>query len=441
MLFCFAEQKWVVGPVAQMGADDWTYLKRKAEVYFLANRITDAKEMANKFLYMCGDEMLRLYDASEKMIMVHPETREPLPNSEYESLIATLDKHFERQRNQIYEVHKLRQMKQEESESLETFIVKLRTQAAKCGYQGSRLDEELTQMLVEGTRSSALRDKLLTTPMTLEEAIRLGKVFEDSKTQARAFSNAQEVATVNRVGSGLKKGREGRCFACGMEGHKAVDVSCPAKRSQCFKCGQTGHYARCCRKKTERSQAAPSSSSKSTRSEQKPTKRTSPRSDQKPAKRTKSNYLIRDAKVESESEDDQWKHCFMVGSSQNKLEFLIGSVPVKLFVDSGAEVSIMSIKTWNELLCKGLKASEIDHSTKQKVAGIAEGAELRIVNSFMAEVQSGQFVIGERFYVADNAAEDILSSHAAKQLHCLIVGYNVFKAEEIKVTGRGMKLR
>lgn len=50
---------------------------------------------------------------------------------------------------------------------------------------------------------------------------------------------------------------------------------------------------------------------------------------------------------------------------------------------------------------------------------------LEITHSFIAEVQIGEFNTLEKFYVASNAAEDILASETAKRLRCLKVGYRV----------------
>lgn len=116
--------------------------------------------------------------------------------------------------------------------------------------------------------------------------------------------------------------------------------------------------------------------------------------------------------------------------SKNILEFSVGAVPVRLYVDSGADVSILTAKTWKRLMCEGVIVQEVNHRTEQKIQGIAQGTELHITTSFTAEVIDGEFKTVERFFVADNAAEDILSDEAAKELHCLTVGHNVYRAEK-----------
>lgn len=370
--------------------------------------------------------MIELYDACEKLIHVNEADDTVAADREYDNLMASLDKHFDRRRNVIYEVHQFRQMKQESDEKLEMYIIRLRTQAAKCGYQGERLKEELLQMIVKGTTSSALQDKLLATAMTLEDAISLGKVLEDRKMQANAFKHDVEMASVHRVQSGLKrKVTEDGCSACGFDDHKRPnDPNCPAKRAVCLECGKIGHYGRCCRTGGQGNRPPPK-------------KQYADRSYEPHKKRPKRSFWVAGTKPDSDEDADQedWKCCFMInhaGTGQsNKLRFVLGNVPVRLFVDSGAEVSIMSSKTWKQLVEKGVVVTEIDHTSKQRIAGITKGAELKVTHSFTAEVQVEDHTTSEKFYVAENAAEDILSSRAAKELHCLAVGYKVYDVQPV----------
>lgn len=420
VFYVFADEKWVLGPVDQIGVDEWSKLKRKAEIYFGAKKIENQKEMANIFLYKCGDAMIELFDACDK-VQSEDENGEAGENKEFDDLVATLDKHFCRKTNVIFEVHQFRKMRQENGEKLEMFLVRLRVQAAKCGYKGDRLNEELLQMIAKGTNLAKLQDKLLTTPMTLEETMTLGKVEEDRKIHTQAFHQENVVAAVNRIHSAPKR-KIGSCSACGFDDHKRGDDVCPAKKTECRECEKIGHYRRCCpRLSTAMHPSAHNSSGR--------------RSGPPPKKRIKNSYLVSNARPNEEEKEvePEWKFCFMVGTNSNKLMFTLGSIPVDLFVDSGAEVSIISGKTWNWLKEKGVVVTEVDHSTQQRIGGITQGAELKVTSSFTSEVQTEGFKTTEKFFVADNAAEDILSSRAAKALCCLAVGYNVYDVMTVRL--------
>lgn len=64
--YLILEEKWAVGPIADVTAEAWNKLVRKAEYYLIVNQITDGNEKVAKFLYMCGDDMTGLYHSLER---------------------------------------------------------------------------------------------------------------------------------------------------------------------------------------------------------------------------------------------------------------------------------------------------------------------------------------------------------------------------------------
>lgn len=95
------------------------------------------------------------------------------------------------------------------------FVARLRAQAQKCGFEEERIKEEVLQMLIWGTNSQQLRDKLLNDdPGTLNQAIVIGNKIKESKRRAKVFTEDSKVA---RVKSGKKI--EGKYFDSGFQGY------------------------------------------------------------------------------------------------------------------------------------------------------------------------------------------------------------------------------
>lgn len=121
----------------------------------------------------------------------------------------------------------------------------------------------------------------------------------------------------------------------------------------------------------------------------------------------------------------------MTGKSPKyKLEFEVGTVPLVLMVDSGADVSIIKQSTWNYLNVHGVQVMSRSSKITRSIGGIAQGSSLEVLFSFDCKIKSGEHRVQETIYVAKNAAEDVISGQAAEALHCLLIGRNVFVSVE-----------
>ena len=79
---------------------------------------------------------------------------------ECEAASKVLDEHFSPKANIQYERHIFYQMKQENSESVDQFVIRLTHQAENCNF-GSKRTEQLCDQVMDKCRSSGLRRKLL----------------------------------------------------------------------------------------------------------------------------------------------------------------------------------------------------------------------------------------------------------------------------------------
>lgn len=83
-----------------------------------------------------------------------------IPDAEqknYDQSVQALERVFAPQKNESYERHVFRSMNQEDSETVDQFIIRLRQQAKNCGF-GDRTDENVRDQVIHACRSTKLRD-------------------------------------------------------------------------------------------------------------------------------------------------------------------------------------------------------------------------------------------------------------------------------------------
>jgi len=171
---------------------------------------------------------------------------------EFQKALRTLDAHFSAQINEPYERHVFRNLKQEEGETVDQFITRLRRQAENCNWDNA--DEPIRDQVIDKCKSAELRRKLLLkgTHLTLGKVQEIARSFEAVEIQLKAMKGAEEDQQVNRIEKRetadqfTGRGAKGRCFRCDREGHFSRDSCCPARNSECRRCHKVGHFAKVC---------------------------------------------------------------------------------------------------------------------------------------------------------------------------------------------------
>jgi hypothetical protein len=224
----------------------------------------------------------------------------------------------------IFERAKFNRRRQEEGESVETFITTLFTLAEHCGY-GDLHDEMIRDRIVVGIRNSALSEKLqLDSELTLDKAITRVRQAEAVKQQQPLLRGKPDtpVGALQKGRGGSRGGRGGTpagskqpqsqqqsaCTRCGRR--PAHDkAQCPARNQTSNKCKKLGHFAAVCR------------TSKKVRNVQ-----------------TNQDSAEEDAflgTVSHESSDADWT-----------IELTLQGKPAQLHIDTGAEVTVITERTW-----------------------------------------------------------------------------------------------
>ena len=249
--------------------EEWPKWIRRFERFRQASGLnTKGQEsQVNTLVYAMGDEAddiltsLGLTDEQKK---------------EYETVKDKFEAHFVKRRNTIFERVKFNQRRQEEGESVDSFITSLYCLAEHCGY-GALHNEMIRDRIVVGLQDAALSEKLqMDKDLTLDKAVASARQREAVKKQqavVRGEDGHPHVDTV-RAKKQFQKGKPGgnrqwrppggdrrpppqrpsppatmptTCTRCGKSPHSRQQ--CPARDAICRKCSKKGHYQAVCRSK------------------------------------------------------------------------------------------------------------------------------------------------------------------------------------------------
>lgn len=144
---------------------EWKRWKRSFDIFLTARGETPDGQKKALLLHTAGMDVQDVF--------------ETIPNAatkNYTETLEALDEKFAPQMNESYERHVFRSMSQEESETVDQFITRLRQQAKNCGF-GDKLDENVRDQVIHACKSAKLRVKLLE-----KKELDLKKVSRHSKS-------------------------------------------------------------------------------------------------------------------------------------------------------------------------------------------------------------------------------------------------------------------
>lgn len=245
-------------------SEDWLrWRNRWTRFVFGSGLVSQPDEIiVNQFVYAMGDK-------AEDLLLSFKLA--PADEINYKKLLAKFDDHFGVRKNVVFERQRFLRRKQESGESVDDFIADLHRLANTCEFKDMK-DEFIRDALINGIRDRRLSDSLaLDRDMTLAKAaarIRQKEELQRNKTEQPGGSRGgtsdvgfvragggrpqrQQRRDNNNKGSGGGSGKPGNrdsgkeCGKCGRSPQHAFSA-CPAKKSTCGKCKRTGHWAAKC---------------------------------------------------------------------------------------------------------------------------------------------------------------------------------------------------
>lgn len=166
---------------------EWENWLESFNVFIRAGRITDDQWKIDLLLLYAGQKVQQLFKTLPEVSNVHlrgPRTKtfSYIPNmTVYEEAVSKLNAIFLPKVNRTYERPILRQMKQKTEEDINSFTIRLRLQAERCGF-GDATEDNVKDQIIQNCQSASLRRELLKKEdPTLDDILRVAKVFETVK--------------------------------------------------------------------------------------------------------------------------------------------------------------------------------------------------------------------------------------------------------------------
>ncbi|KAK0139111.1 hypothetical protein N1851_024338 [Merluccius polli] len=280
---------------------DWQTWRQRFTRYRSATKLDkeDGAVQVSTLIYVMGMEAENVF---KSFTFVGAED-----NDKYEDVLAKFDNYFVPKKNTIHERACFYQRVQKPGEMAETFIRALYELSENCDF-GVIKSEHIRDRLVVGIRDKGLSRRLqLMSDLTLETANDAQQIGQQERQAAAHVQEVTHRRPSKRGGRHPARGRGGgreqghsddsKCRKCGKERHKFT-AKCPALDSECRKCGKKGHWERQCFSKAVRGAVT--------------------KADQSSAER--------------------WTE-----------QINIGNTPVRFKIDTGADVTVMNLQTFESL--------------------------------------------------------------------------------------------
>ena len=239
-----------------------------------------------------------------------------------------MKQHFEPKPIVIAERYHFHRRNQATDEAVAKFVAKLRRLSTHCQF-GTYLDEALRDRFVCGLRSESMVKNLLTeVDLTFKRAVEIAQGREAAAENARKLQSSSSAPALAHEHSGQRdvckvntntRGQQGRCYRCGRSNHDPP--RCPFKTAKCYNCGKIGHIKVACRQAKR------------------------PLQD-----RRQPVQLVQEDS--SESDPELIYVVYQVGGSSEdsvRVDVELDGNPLRMEVDTGARVSVVSEKTYRSL--------------------------------------------------------------------------------------------
>ena len=357
----------------------WEEWKRRFQRYRTASKLfkENGEIQVSTLIYCMGQEAEGLF---EQFQLSESDAKD------YEKVIEKYNIHFTPKRNFIHEHAIFNERIQESGENVETYIRSLYELASRCNFG------EMKEMCIRDRLVVGLRDKTLSTELqmkhdlTLETAVQLARNSEQVKQQISLQSQhvpiqakgldsvtkktQKNVPNSRNTSSSTWKNTCGYSRTkCGRCGGNHVKNSCPAFHAECRRCHRKGHYAKFCRTK--------SSASKKVREV-----------GLNESEKEEPFFLGDITDISSVKMENNCNNPWIATIAVNKSK-------VRFKVDSGADVTVMSMDTYKKIKQNHLK--ETSH-----VLSTAAGSKLKCYGMFRANMRYAGRQYKENVYVTDS---------------------------------------
>ena len=130
-------------------ASRWDIWIEDFELFLIGSGVSDPDQSLATLLYVVGPEARQIYASKKKN------------TDKYDDVKRILKDHFAPLKNEDYEILKFSQLRQRDSESIDDFVVRLRSEVKKCGYDEATCEKEVRRQLIAGCKSEKLKESVI----------------------------------------------------------------------------------------------------------------------------------------------------------------------------------------------------------------------------------------------------------------------------------------
>ena len=409
----------------------WKRWKRAFNLYVSGKGVTNDLQKRSLLLHVAGMEVQEVY-----FTLVGEDTI-----ATFQDTLKVLDDYFIPKANVPFERHLFRQIAQENSETVDQFVCRLRQRSVSCDF-GEQEDDYIRDQVIDKCCSSHMRRKFLEKEgtLTLEDLLRIARSQEAVDRQMKVMVSSAGADQVNVVGGNKRSARSRVCYACGLDGHFSGDKRCPARGQACRRCGGIGHFRVRCPQVMQRGSGewrGATSSGRNGPSRGKGVARgdkagARSRFQSKPVKPREANRVVCESVCQQPSSPVQQspEYAFSVErpgdqaiEKSGSVSLVVGGVHLgEVLIDSGATCNVLSEPTWNFLKQRGIRCESRKSATTLYAYGGKE--PLPTLGTFTADVMLAGDETGCRadFVVVKGDGRTLLGRGTAMDLDILRVG-------------------
>lgn len=404
-------------------AREWTKWKRNFGHFVDFNGIHDSERKTKLLLLMAGTQVQEvLENLNDDAETAGPRAGGYGVLDPFQATMGKLDEYFAATINITVERHLFNQMKQEHGEKMDKFVMRLRTQAKRCDFEG-QMNSCIRDRMITGCTSDEFRREMLKKAnASLDEVVAQAKVLEAVEVQSKAFRQGPyDSAAVNRIVENNKCGR------CGRPSHKDKD-DCLALSKTCFQCGKSGHF---------RTQCRTAGNKNSEQRKQKGYRRFQPyrHNNGYGNNRASNNSQERDQQQKSDtkavkdeantndinwvqSPDDKGYVFCITDSETNRAKCSIGGVNIECVIDSGSKHNIIDMESWEALKAQKVSVIRMSKETDQSFTAYGDNP-FAVMGMVDAELVIGKQKDIARFYVVRQKGLPLLGMDSAMKFGIL----------------------
>ena len=243
--------------------EEWTYFQTRWEDYKEATKISGSQEKT-QLIECCSEEMKR------NLIRLSGGS---IQNKNIKDVMTAIEQLAVREENIMVARLDLHNMKQENDESIRSFLARLRGQASTCNFTVECSDcqkhinyaeNAIKDAIIRGINDPTIQMELLSSSqedVKLEKMIKLIEAREAGRRSAAKLNNEQSVNVTSQYKKNEKKltsskpSNGEKCSYCGLTGHgrKSAHIlrstKCPAFGKICRKCNKSNHFENVCKSK------------------------------------------------------------------------------------------------------------------------------------------------------------------------------------------------